>query len=147
MLDFRKGDQKFWDILKHHPIPEPVMNYIRTAEFEGVINYGMKSLDHALITALVERWRPETHTFHLPIGEVIVTLQDVHVIWGLRIDGEAVTGAERKWDFDVKVEMCQRLLGISPTERDFKKSQLKMRIVCEVLNTALPNNASNEQRM
>ena len=68
VLDFRRGDQNFWDILKHHPIPEPVMNYIRTAGFEGVINCEMKSLDHALITALVEKWRQETHTFHLPIG-------------------------------------------------------------------------------
>ena len=26
------------------------------------------------IDRLVERWRPETQTFHLPIGEMIVTL-------------------------------------------------------------------------
>ncbi|KAK9269286.1 hypothetical protein L1049_001056 [Liquidambar formosana] len=48
--------------------------------------YGAARLDPVLITALVERWRQETHTFHLPIGEVTITLQDVAVLWGLPID-------------------------------------------------------------
>lgn len=50
--------------------------------------------DVALISALVERWRPETHTFHLPVGEITVSLQDVSCLWGLPITGEAVTGVE-----------------------------------------------------
>ncbi|KAJ9555058.1 hypothetical protein OSB04_009672 [Centaurea solstitialis] len=147
LLDPKRGDQKFWEILRHHPIPDTVMDYIRIAGFEGVIKCGMKSLDHALITALVERWRPETHTFHLPIGEVTVTLQDVQVLWGLRIDGEAVTGCDRKWEFDAKVDMCQRLLGITPTATDFKRAQLKIITVRNVLTTEFPDNASNEQCM
>ena len=40
-------------------------------------------LGHALITAFVERWCPKTHTFHLPHGEMMITLQDVEVIIGL----------------------------------------------------------------
>jgi hypothetical protein len=49
-------------------------------------------VDPVLISALVERWRPETHTFHLPWGECTVTLEDVVMILGLRVDGRAVTG-------------------------------------------------------
>lgn len=56
-----------------------------------VIN-GLPRMDGAALTALVDRWRPETHTFHLPSGEMTVTLQDVAMILGLPIDGVAVSG-------------------------------------------------------
>lgn len=49
-------------------------------------------VDPRLITTLVERWRPETHTFHLPFGEVSITLQDVSCLWALPIHGIPVTG-------------------------------------------------------
>ena len=46
--------------------------------------------DRALVTAMVERWRPETHCFHLPFGEFTITLRNVQVLFGLRIDGDVV---------------------------------------------------------
>lgn len=50
------------------------------------------NIDKGLLAGLVERWRPETHTFHLPVGEMTVTLQDVSCLWGLPIKGAPVTG-------------------------------------------------------
>ena len=47
-------------------------------------------IDRSLLTALVDRWRPETHTFHLPCGEMAPTLQDVSYLLGLPIAGEPV---------------------------------------------------------
>ena len=38
------------------------------------------------------RWRPETHTFHLPWGEMTLTMQDVKAIFGIRLGGLLVTG-------------------------------------------------------
>ncbi|RYR20221.1 hypothetical protein Ahy_B03g065313 isoform I [Arachis hypogaea] len=43
-------------------------------------------LDEPLISAFVERWRLETHTFHMPFGECTITLQDVVYQLGLSID-------------------------------------------------------------
>ncbi|KAK4390490.1 Serine/threonine-protein phosphatase 7 long form [Sesamum angolense] len=52
----------------------------------GILQCGHIEIDTHLITALVERWRPETHTFHFSVGEATVTLQDISIIWALPIE-------------------------------------------------------------
>jgi Plant mobile domain len=55
-----------------------------------------------LISAIIERWRRETHTFHLPVGEMTVTLEDVSCLWGLPINEYLVVGfADNNWEEDV----------------------------------------------
>ena len=81
-------------------------------------------IDHALITGLVERWRPKTNTFHLPIGEVIVTLQDVTYIYGLPINGPAVTG--RTFPNSNVADVYEELLGNRPMKGvDFNGISIK----------------------
>ncbi|QHO01909.1 uncharacterized protein DS421_13g419240 [Arachis hypogaea] len=60
--------------------------------FQHVSRIGEMRGHSALLSALVERWRPETHTSHLPVGEVTVTLEDVIHILGLQVNGEPVKG-------------------------------------------------------
>ncbi len=63
---------------------------------EGLKNLGLYQMvhvhhcliDRGLIAALVERWRPETNSFHLPVGECTVTLEDVSCLWGLSVTGK-----------------------------------------------------------
>ena len=60
----------------------------------------------------MERWRLETHTFHAPQGECIITLQDVSIIFFLPIDGVSVSGSTcLDWR-----ELCYTLLGIIPED-------------------------------
>ena len=59
-------------------------------------------IDRDLITAAVERWRQETHSFHTPVGEMSITLQDVSCLLGLPINGYPVTGlSDDNWNEDV----------------------------------------------
>uniref|UniRef100_A0A803QLQ4 Aminotransferase-like plant mobile domain-containing protein n=1 Tax=Cannabis sativa TaxID=3483 RepID=A0A803QLQ4_CANSA len=68
------------------------------------------SLDNPLISALVERWRRETNTFHLNVGEMTVTLKDVALLLGLAIDGEPVIGTT----YTTCQFVCEKYLGKAP---------------------------------
>ncbi|MFQ6651611.1 hypothetical protein Gotur_023869, partial [Gossypium turneri] len=75
-------------------------NYLRETSFWHVATVGRGcKLDPKLISALIERWRPETHTFHLPCGECTITLEDVNLQLGLPVDGYAVTGSVQSGDW------------------------------------------------
>ncbi|KAL9685511.1 hypothetical protein QQ045_022961 [Rhodiola kirilowii] len=62
-------------------------DYVANAGFLPWTQVCNVNCDPRLITKLVERWRPETHTFHLNGGEATITLQDVSLLTGLPIDG------------------------------------------------------------
>ena len=83
-------------------------------------------IDWPLITCLVERWRPETHTFHVPVGEMTITLQDVAIILGLRIDGPTVMGT---YVLDV-IELRGELLGVTPPADSLRGSAISIRWLC-----------------
>ncbi|XP_012828262.1 PREDICTED: serine/threonine-protein phosphatase 7 long form homolog [Erythranthe guttata] len=51
----------------------------------------LKKMNKNLILAFVERWQPETNSFHMPWGEMTITLHDVAFILALRLDGPSVS--------------------------------------------------------
>ncbi|KAE8661680.1 hypothetical protein F3Y22_tig00113725pilonHSYRG01810 [Hibiscus syriacus] len=74
-------------------IPSRVLSYLVEAGFGYIGRYqGHCKIEPDLISALVERWRPETHTFHLPCGECTITLEDVSMHLRLPVDGDVISG-------------------------------------------------------
>ncbi|XP_057533799.1 protein MAIN-LIKE 1-like [Amaranthus tricolor] len=55
-------------------------------------------IDGVLITTFVERWQPDTNTFHMPWGEMTIILHDVQRILGIGIDSSLpVEPSDSEW--------------------------------------------------
>ena len=52
-----------------------------------LITCSLDTSDRGLISAFVERWHKETSSFHLSVGEVTITLNDVAFLLHLPITG------------------------------------------------------------
>lgn len=86
------------------------------AEVRHIDAYGLHHLlymsnithNRGLLTVLVERWHSEHNTFHLPTGEIGVTLKDVYKILHIPVTGELV-----QYDFQDHggIEACIAILG------------------------------------
>ena len=109
--------------------------YVIRVGFYGIYRLGHIMIDWPLITCLVERWRPKTHTFHVPVREMMITLQDVAIILGLRIDKPAVIGT---CVLDV-AELCGELLGVTPPADALRESAISIRWLCDLLSTPAPD--------
>ncbi|GFS32689.1 aminotransferase-like, plant mobile domain family protein [Actinidia rufa] len=57
-----------------YDVDERVRPFVIASRFYEISKICGINLDHGLISALLERWRRETHTFHLRIGEMTLTL-------------------------------------------------------------------------
>ena len=62
-----------------------VIEYIRWAGVFTLSKLRWVRPDWPLLITLIDIWMPEMAMFHLQVGEMTVTLQDVAVLLGLRI--------------------------------------------------------------
>ena len=96
-----------------------VIDTIKLVVLEGLFKAPSREIDHCLISVLVKRWWPETHTFHLPHSKMSITLEDVEVILGLPIDGEVLVGLTTVEDGDWR-QLCVELFGFGVSANDNK---------------------------
>ncbi|CAH9078383.1 unnamed protein product [Cuscuta europaea] len=118
-----------------------VIHMLAYASFLGVEHIARMKVGHSLICALVKRWRSETHTFHLPFGEVGISLQDVAIILGLSIWGKPLSGpavkGKAQW-----IDLCTQLCGFTPLEIDMRTSDITMSVV--TCHSILPDSIDEE---
>ncbi|KAA3477998.1 serine/threonine-protein phosphatase 7 long form-like protein [Gossypium australe] len=93
----RKINEKYRVLRAHshgsgYQTDDRIMRYLEMTGFGLVGLIEMFELQLDLISALVERWRLETHTFHLLCTECTITLGDVELQFELPVDGYAVIG-------------------------------------------------------
>ncbi|RYR54680.1 hypothetical protein Ahy_A06g029984 [Arachis hypogaea] len=114
----------------NHPVlpdryNDRVEEHLRITGFYHVSQIGIVQCQKALVNALIERWHPDTHTFHLPIGECSVTLEDVSLLLGLPTDGLPITGMTMS-SFEAMEAECLLQFGVAPRREDCRSSCIKL---------------------
>jgi len=88
---------------------------VETSGLHHLIYIGFSTVTHAMVHALCERWHTETSSFHLPVGEMTITLDDVYnllhlLIQGRMLDHDAIV------DQDRGIYLIIRLFGMSDVD-------------------------------
>ena len=81
-----------------------------------LIECSYRTCNNTIISAFCERWQPETNTFHMPFGEMSITLDDVATLLGIPVVGHMVPCTELSMKRAKKI--LRRLLGVSRVDAD-----------------------------
>src|SRR4051812_23280879 len=77
--------RKIFSLFK--PTAEWFNDAVRGSGLSGLFMTGYTTISHGMQGAFVERWNKETSSFHLPVGEMTITLHDVQCLLHLPIRG------------------------------------------------------------
>lgn len=97
--------------------------------------------DKPLVTAFLDRWRPETNTFFFRSFEATITLEDVVYILGLNAFGYPLYG---EFGGDVK-EVCGHFLGKTPPGVAVKGQCIRGWWLVKEFCKKLPSTATEEE--
>ncbi|CAN0847135.1 Protein MAINTENANCE OF MERISTEMS [Linum grandiflorum] len=92
----------------------------------------LHNLDYGLLEAFMERWQPDTNSFHLPFGEMTITLHDVRYILQVPIRGKCLRDGDQA---GLRAKMAS-LLGLSEIDLDTvclpgtKANWIKSNVIC-----------------
>ena len=126
--------------LKMWKLTEAQIKLVEMAGFKHLSMITDMSIDAPLISALVERWRRETNSVHMRVGEMTITLEDVFLILGLPIDGDPVIGVTSHSCESI----CRKLLGNVPRPEHRSGRMVKLSWLRESFSRC-PDDASEDQ--
>ncbi|KAK2358491.1 protein MAIN-LIKE [Trifolium repens] len=72
-------------------LPQAVQRWLDISGLTPLQRTSLKMTDPNLISAFVEKWHPETSSFHMPFSEMTITLDDVACLLHIPIRGEFYT--------------------------------------------------------
>jgi len=85
---------------------------LRWSGLHDLIYIGYSSVTNVMVRALCERWHTETSSFHLPVGEMTITLDDVYNLIHIPIQGR-ILDHDDGMDRDRGIDLMTRLLSMS----------------------------------
>jgi len=94
-----------------------VFGSLKESGLHDLVFLGYATVRHALLMTLCERWHPETSTFHMPLGEMTVTLDDVACLMHLHIEGQMLSHPTKMLKHE-GVALMVRHLGVSEREAE-----------------------------
>ncbi|QHO39782.1 uncharacterized protein DS421_4g132150 [Arachis hypogaea] len=108
-----------------NPYNQIVEGHLWEIDFYYVSQIGVIQCQSAMINVLIERWRPETHTFYFLVSECAVTLEDVTMILGLPTNDFSGTGPTMSSFEALEVE-CLHQFGVAPRKTNCRGSFIKL---------------------
>ncbi|KAH1266521.1 Protein MAIN-LIKE 1 [Glycine max] len=108
-LKLSSHERKVHSLGRHVPAIEGL---IAGTGLSPLIACSVDTGDRGLLSAFVERWHRETSSFHLPVGELTITLDDVSSLLHLPVIGDF--HAFEPLHVDDAVQMLVDLLMVSP---------------------------------
>nr|XP_012573601.2 protein MAIN-LIKE 1-like [Cicer arietinum] len=90
---------------------QEVEELVKSSGLYTLLKCSYEMIDKGLISAFVERWHRDTNSFHLPIGEMTITLDDVSSLLHIPIIGALFS--VNIFNKDDAAELLGELLGVS----------------------------------
>src|SRR3954463_7965713 len=108
--------RKIFSLFK--PAAEWFNDHVRGSGLCGLCMTGYTTISTGMQGTFVERWHKETSSFHLPVGEMTITLHDVQCLLHLPIRGPLLHHSQIQ-----RVEAIEWMvdyLGMDPNMADYE---------------------------
>ncbi|GAU27861.1 hypothetical protein TSUD_114410 [Trifolium subterraneum] len=92
---------------EHHP---NIQGWLDDSGLKWLERTSLSKVDPQLLSAFTERWHPETSSFHLPFGEMTITLDDVACLLHIPVRGIFYTPAPVS--MEEAAALATELLGV-----------------------------------